>query len=85
MPIETLEEKVRLAKPLEQHSFSRTYVKAGGQPGNNAPAGGAFWQAADYARSNRAWRYYELPCGHGIHRELPHAFAGILLELAARE
>ena len=86
MPIDTLEEKVHLRLPLEEHGFSRTYVKAGGPPGeNNRRGGGAFWQAADYARSNRAWRYYELPCGHGIDRELPHAFAGILLELAARE
>jgi pimeloyl-ACP methyl ester carboxylesterase len=85
MPIETLEEKVRLRLPLEQHAFTRTYVKAGGPPGENNRRSGAFWQAAEYTRSNPAWRYYELPCGHGVHRELPHAFAGILLELAARE
>jgi pimeloyl-ACP methyl ester carboxylesterase len=84
MPIDTLEEKVRLRVPLEQHGLTRTYVKAGGQPGESDRSG-AFWQAAEYTRRNPAWRYYELPCGHGVHRELPHAFAGILLELAARE
>jgi hypothetical protein len=70
MPIETLEEKVRLTKPLEQHNFTRTYIKDGGPPGDNARGAGAsaFWQAADYTRSNPAWRYYELPCGHSIHR-----------------
>ena len=73
--------------PLEQHSFTRTYIKAGGPPGSNNRDGamGAFWQAADYTRGNPAWRYYELPCGHGIHRELPYSLLGILLELGNNE
>jgi pimeloyl-ACP methyl ester carboxylesterase len=84
MPLKTLEEAVRLSRPLEEHAFTRTYVKAGGPPGEAAQRGsGAFWRAAGYTRDHPAWRYYELPCGHGVHRELPYAFAGILLQLAA--
>jgi pimeloyl-ACP methyl ester carboxylesterase len=82
VPVGTLEEKVRLRVPLEQEAFTRTYVKAAANP--NDPRGtGNFWRAADMVRDNPAWRYYELPCGHGVHRELPHVMAGILLELAA--
>lgn len=91
MPIETLEEKVRLRVPLEQHAFTRTYVKAGGPPspptgqaGSGGERRGAFWQAADRVRNDPAWRYFELPCGHGIHREMPHEMAGILLGLAGK-
>jgi pimeloyl-ACP methyl ester carboxylesterase len=82
MPIKTLEDKVTLRRPLEDYAFTRTYVKAGGQPGQAAQRGaGAFWQAAEYTRNHPAWRYYELPCGHGVHRELPYAFLGIMLSL----
>lgn len=80
IPVGTLEEKLSLRLPLEKHAFTRTYVKAGANPAD--PRGtGNFWRAAEETRSNPAWRYYELPCGHGIHRELPYSMAGILLEL----
>src|SRR5438067_14417 len=36
----------------------------------------------DRISAGPVWRYFELPCGHGIHREMPQEFAGILLALA---
>ncbi len=85
-PVRTLDEKVRLSTPLERHPFTRTYIKAGGSPPTPvSERRGAFWEAAARVREDPAWRYYELPCGHGIHRELPEATAGILLGLAAKE
>jgi hypothetical protein len=84
MPIKTLEEKVRLRKPLEQFAFTRTYVKAGGPPGTERGGAAPFWQAAERTRNDAAWRYFELPCGHGIHREMPYEMAGILLGLAEK-
>jgi pimeloyl-ACP methyl ester carboxylesterase len=84
MPIGTFEEKIHLSRPIESYSFTRTYIKAGGPPGANGRTG-PFWTPADYTRANPAWRYYEFPCGHGIHRELPYSMLGVLLELATRE
>jgi pimeloyl-ACP methyl ester carboxylesterase len=82
-PRRTLEEPVRLSKPLEQFEFSRTYVKAAGNP--RPPEGerkGSFWEAAARVSADPAWHYFEMPCGHGIHREMPQEFLGILLALA---
>jgi pimeloyl-ACP methyl ester carboxylesterase len=82
-PRGTLEEPVHLSLPLEQRSFSRTYVKAAGNP--RPPEGerrGPFWETAARVSADVAWRYFELPCGHGIHREMPNEFVGILLALA---
>ena len=85
-PLTTLQEKVRLSLPLEQRAFSRTYIKAGGVPSAEPnERRGHFWQAADRVRSDPAWRYFELPTGHGVHREMPSAVVGILLDLVRRE
>ena len=82
-PARTFDEPVRLTMPTEQRPFTRTYVKAGGHP--RTPIEGQdsfFWDVARRLSADPAWRYFELPCGHGIHRELPNEFAGILLSLA---
>jgi pimeloyl-ACP methyl ester carboxylesterase len=82
-PRGTLEEPVHLSMPLEQRDFTRTYVKASGNP--RPPEDqrtGFFWEVAARVSADPAWRYYELPCGHGVHREMPSEFAGILLALA---
>ena len=81
-PRRTLEEPVRLSTPLEKRAFSRTYVKAAGNP-RTPPAEqtGSFWEAAARVKSDPAWSYHELACGHGIHREMPKEFAQILLAL----
>jgi len=82
-PIGTLEEKVRLAVPLEERPFTRTYVKAAADRPNDPGRTGAFWQAAQRTRNDPRWRYYELPCGHGVHREMPNELKAILLEVAS--
>ncbi len=82
-PRRTFEEPVRLSKPLEQFDFSRTYVKAAASPRTpEAERRGSFWEVAARVSADPAWRYYELPCGHGIHREMPQEFLGILLARA---
>src|SRR4249920_3780802 len=40
-------EPVRLARPLEDYPFTRTYIKATGEP--RPDDGGPFWAAADRA------------------------------------
>ena len=82
-PRRTFEEPVKLSKPLEQFDFTRTYVKAAGHP--RPPESeriGFFWEVSARVSSDPAWRYFELPCGHSIYRELPQEFLGILLSLA---
>jgi pimeloyl-ACP methyl ester carboxylesterase len=82
-PRGTLEEPVRLTVPLEHREFTRTYVKASGNPRPPLEKQtGQFWEAAARVSADPAWKYYELPCGHGVHREMPSEFAGILLALA---
>jgi pimeloyl-ACP methyl ester carboxylesterase len=81
-PLGTLEEKVRLTIPLEERAFSLTYVKAGQPPRTQGPDFSHFWQASDSAAKDSRWRHYELPCGHGIHREMPQEFNAILYEVA---
>jgi hypothetical protein len=79
-PSATFSEKVRLERPLEEYSFTRTYIKATAQP---RPAGpGAFWAAADHARSTPGWRYAEIDSDHGIPIRRPKELVDCLLELA---
>jgi len=82
-PVGTLEEKVRISVPLDQRAFTRTYVKAAGAASRERR--GAFWEAAARVSNDLAWRYIELPTGHGVHREMPLAVAGILLDLVKPE
>jgi pimeloyl-ACP methyl ester carboxylesterase len=78
-PIGTLSEKVRLERPLEAYPFTRTYIKATGEP---RPAGAAaFWAAADHAQSTPGWRYAEIATDHGIPVRRPEELVDCLLEL----
>jgi pimeloyl-ACP methyl ester carboxylesterase len=82
-PRRTFEEPVHLSMPIEQRPFTRTYVKAAGNPKPpESERRGSFWEISARVSCDPAWRYFELPCGHGIHREMPQQFAGILLALA---
>jgi pimeloyl-ACP methyl ester carboxylesterase len=83
-PLGTLEEKVRLRVPLEERSFTRTYVKAAGDTPGDAARTGAFWDAADRTKNDPRWRYDELPCGHGIHNEMPVELKAILDQVVRR-
>jgi pimeloyl-ACP methyl ester carboxylesterase len=73
-------EPVRLARPLEDYPFTRTYIKATGEP--RPEPGGPFWAAADRVRHSPAWRYREIACNHMIPSNRPAELAGLLLELA---
>lgn len=79
-PIACFTEAVRLPQPLEEFPFSRTYVKATGEP--RPAAGDAFWTAADHAQSSPAWRYREIATNHMIPSNRPEELAGVLLELS---
>jgi len=78
-PVGCFTEPVRLARPLEDYPFTRTYVKATGEP--RPEAGGPFWAAADRAMASPAWRYREIATGHMIASNRPGELAWLLLEL----
>ena len=76
------EELARLKVPLEERPFTRTYIKATGDP---RPADGrrsGFWEAADRTRNDPRWRYREIDCGHMVPDERPAELVALLLELA---
>jgi pimeloyl-ACP methyl ester carboxylesterase len=78
-PVRCFTEPVRLVRPLEDYPFTRTYIKATGEP-RPEPAG-PFWAAADRARRSPAWRYREIATGHMIASNRPGDLARLLLEL----
>ena len=81
-PVKTLSGKVSLPRPLEELPFSRTYIKATGEPRPAKGRQGNFWEAADMAKLSAKWRYMEMPYGHNIPWEHPEELAKILLEYA---
>jgi pimeloyl-ACP methyl ester carboxylesterase len=78
-PLGTFTEPVRLQRPLEDFPFTRTYIKATGDP--RPEPGGPFWDAADRARNSPAWRYEEIATNHMIPNNRPDDLAAILLSL----
>ena len=78
-PVGCFTEPVRLARPLEDYPFTRTYIKATGEP--RPESGGPFWTAADRAKASPAWRYREIATGHMIASNRPEELAHLLLEL----
>ena len=79
-PAGCFSEPVALARPLEDYPFTRTYIKATGEP--RPEQGGPFWTAADRAASSPAWRYREIATNHLIPSNRPDDLARLLLELA---
>jgi pimeloyl-ACP methyl ester carboxylesterase len=79
-PIRTLDEPVRLSRPLEDHPFGLTYIKALGDTRDpNAPD--MFYAAADRVRDNPRWRYFESTSNHMIPQNRPQELVDILLQL----
>jgi pimeloyl-ACP methyl ester carboxylesterase len=78
-PARCFTEPVRLGRALEDYPFTRTYIKATGEP--RPPDGGPFWDAADQARRSPAWRYREIPTNHMILSNRPDDLVRLLLEL----
>jgi hypothetical protein len=82
-PVGCFTEPVRLGKPLEDFPFTRTYVKALREPRAAAGTGNsAFWRAAEYAKSDPAWRYREIDTDHMIPINRPDELVELLRELA---
>ena len=79
-PVGCFTEPVRLARPLEEYPFTRTYIKATGEP--RPEAADAFWTAADRAKASPAWRYREIATNHMIASNRPEELTRLLLELA---
>jgi hypothetical protein len=81
-PVGCFTEAVRLRMPLEDFPFTRTYVKALKEPPAAAGTGAsAFWRAAEYAKTNQAWRYREIDTDHMIPINRPAELVELLLEL----
>jgi pimeloyl-ACP methyl ester carboxylesterase len=79
-PLSCFTEAVHLAQPLEDSSFTRTYIKATAEkPG--APGSDAFWSAAEMAKASSAWRYREIATTHMVASNRPADLARVLLEL----
>lgn len=73
-------EAVALARPLEDHPFVRTYIRAtADEP--TAPSSAAFDAAAEHARRSPAWRYREIATNHMVASNRPAELAAMLLEL----
>lgn len=81
-PLGTLTEPVRLSTPIEEHSFTRTFIKASADP--NEAADSAFWQAAHHAQASAAWDYHEVATNHMVPMTKPAELAAILLDIASR-
>lgn len=79
-PIGCFTEPVRLRRPLEDHPFTRTYIKATAES-PTAPGTDVFWAAAGRARSSPHWRYREIATNHMIPNNRPQELAELLLEL----
>jgi pimeloyl-ACP methyl ester carboxylesterase len=73
-------EPVRLTRPLEEYPFTRTYIKATGEP--RPQDGEPFWAAADRAKASPAWRYREIATSHMVPSNRPEELVRLLLELA---
>ena len=80
-PIGCFTERVRVLRPLEDHPFTRTYIKATDE-GSEGRGPDAFWAAAERARSSPAWSYREVATSHMVPVNRPEALAAILLELS---
>jgi pimeloyl-ACP methyl ester carboxylesterase len=78
-PVGCFTEPVRLVHPLEDYPFTRTYIKATGEP--RPESGAPFWAAADRVRHSPAWRYREIASNHMIALNRPGELVRELLDL----
>ncbi|MEO6570751.1 MAG: alpha/beta fold hydrolase [Ilumatobacteraceae bacterium] len=80
-PLRTFTERVTLRRPLEDHPFERTYVKARLDP-RLTEGPDPFWDAADRVRDHPAWNHHEMESNHMIPQNLPGELAGFLASMA---
>jgi pimeloyl-ACP methyl ester carboxylesterase len=81
-PIRCFTDPVRMSRPLEDHDFTRTYIRATGDS-PDAPGAAVFDAAATVARASPAWQYREIRTNHMIASNRPAELAALLLELTA--
>ncbi len=74
-PIGTMVEKIKLSGARERIP-KKTYIRASGYPNVS------FEKARARANADRAWRTYEVPCGHDVMIDDPDRLTEILLEVA---
>ena len=74
-------EPVFLAQPLEDHAFTRTYIKATGSPESD-PGNAAFLKAARLAQASPEWRYFEIATNHMVANNRPAELAALLQQVA---
>lgn len=79
-PVACFVEPVVLGRPLEEHACTLTYVKATADP-RSAPAGEAFWDAADHAAADHRWNYREIATDHMVQHNAPDELVDVLLSL----
>jgi pimeloyl-ACP methyl ester carboxylesterase len=79
-PAGTFTEAVRLLQPLEDYPFTRTYIRATGDP-PDAMGSAVFRRFADRYRVSSAWRYREVDSNHVVPSNKPRELADLLLEL----
>lgn len=80
-PIGCFRDPVRLARPLEDYPFTRTYIRAtADRP--DAPFAAGFDAAARRASSSTAWRSREIATNHMVASNRPQELVDLLLELA---
>jgi pimeloyl-ACP methyl ester carboxylesterase len=79
-PAACFSEPVRLARPLEEYSFARTYIPAVADA-PDAPAAAAFDAAARRARSSDAWNYREIATNHVVASNRPAELSDLLIAL----
>ena len=80
-PARCFAEPVRVSRPLEEHPFTRTFIKATGDP-PDAPGNEAFRAAAEHAKTSPDWRYREIDTNHMVPNNRPRELAELLLELS---
>ena len=80
-PIGCFTEAVRLARPLEEYPFERTYIRAVADA-PDAPPAAAFDAAAERARHSSAWHHREIACNHMVASNGPRELTEILLACA---
>jgi pimeloyl-ACP methyl ester carboxylesterase len=79
-PVGCFVEPVLLRRPLEEFSFTRTYIKATADA-PDAPGAQAFGAAAARAKASSAWSYHEIATNHMVPNNRPQELAEILLRL----
>ena len=72
---------VRLRTPIEDHPFGLAYSKATGS-GRDAPGGGAFWNAAEHAKTAARWKSHEIASNHMVASNQPSELVAVLETLA---